>query len=77
MRKRLHPGNNRRKLWFDLDDLEWKEPSCINEGDSSNPCILQHLVVMVRFSDHVNKNLPSLGAYDLLYNDNAHGSLKD
>lgn len=74
LRKRLKPGN--RKLWFDLDD--WAVPTCINEGDSSNPCYLQHLVVMVRFSDHkTTRNLTTNADYDELYNADAHGSVKD
>lgn len=76
LRKRLRPGDSRRKLWFDIEGDDLRVPSCINNSTSTNPCVLKHLVVMVRFSDHINKNLPDQSAYNSLYNDAGHGSVK-
>jgi hypothetical protein len=71
-----------RQLWF-----EPIAPLCDYTGTPSSPCFVKHLVVLVQFADHAERELPPRSSYETLFNDensesirhyfkaNSHGSL--
>jgi hypothetical protein len=61
-----------RKLWHAPT-----APLCVYSGTPSNPCVVKHLVVLVRFADHATRVLPDRSAYETLFNDDASESVKD
>lgn len=41
---------------------------CSYQATASRPCVMKHLVVLVKFSDHRSRSLPDPSQYDLLFN---------
>jgi len=54
---------DRRKL-----RLEPPSDLCSSQASASNPCVIKHLVVLVRFADHASRKLPDPSEYELLFN---------
>jgi hypothetical protein len=41
---------------------------CASEASASNPCVIKHLVVLVKFADHASRELPDPSQYRRLFN---------
>lgn len=65
-------GEQRRQLW-----REPIAPLCDYNGNRTNPCVVKHLVVLVRFADHASRDLPTRTSYETLFNDENSESVKN